>query len=84
MTLAVTGVPDSHRSLVFLAGPDGQRVLPWRVFVGSRTDFVISVGVSVASAGVLTLADLWPAGTRKPQGGTPLPPPLATSLVLVA
>ena len=25
MTLAVTGAPDSHRSLVFLAGPDGQR-----------------------------------------------------------
>ena len=85
MTLAVTGAPDSHRGPVFfLAGPDGQRG-PTALtcsFVGFRTDFVTSVRVSVASAGILTLAGHRPAGARKPQGeGAPLPPPLATSLV---
>ena len=51
-------------------------------FVGFRTDFVTSVRVSVASAGVLALAGLRPAGARKPQGGGAhtLSAPLATSL----
>ena len=62
------GAPDSHRGIVFLAGPDGQRG-PTALacfFVGFRTDFVTSVRVSVASAGVLTLAGLGLPGARKP------------------
>ena len=53
-------------------------------FVGFRTDSVTSVRVSVASAGVLALAGTRPAGARKPQGGAPLPPPMATSLKVLA
>ena len=54
-------------------------------FIRFRTNFVTSVRVSVASAGVLAIAGLRPAGTRKPQGSAgapspPPPPPLATSL----
>ena len=84
MTLAVTGSPDSHRALFFLAGPDGQRGPDCTdvLFVGFRTDFVTSVRVSVASAGVLALAGLRTAGARKPQGArapSP-PPPLAAAL----
>ena len=58
------------------------RGVPTCFFVGSRTDFVTSVRVSVASAGVLALEGLRPAGPRKPQGGisSPPPPPFATSL----
>ena len=83
MTLAVTGALDSHRDHVFLASPDGQRGpnCPDVLFVGFRTDFVTYVRVSVASAGVLTLAGLRQAGPENPKGGAPLPPhPLATSL----
>ena len=79
MTLAVTGVPDSHRGLVFLAGPVGQRgptALTCFLSVSANRYFVTSVRVSVASAGVLALAGLRPAGAQKPQGGAPLPLPL--------
>ena len=43
-------------------------------FVGFRTDFETSVTISLASAGVLTLAGLRPAGPKNPKGA-PLPPP---------
>ena len=71
MTLAVIGAPDSHRDPVFF----------WRVqialtcfFVGFRTDFVTSVRVSVASAGVLALGAFGPRGPENPKGA-PSPPP---------
>ena len=70
MTLAVTGAPDSHRGPVFLAGPDGQGGpdCPDVLFVGFRTDFVPSVRVSVASAGVSA------RGAPKAPRGTPYAP----------
>ena len=69
--LLVTGV------VFFLVGPDDQRGPDCSdvLFVGFRTDFVTSVRVSVASAGVLALEGLRPAGARKPQWGAPSPPP---------
>ena len=73
MTLAVIGAPDIHRGPVFFWRAQMVRGAPTAltcVFVGFRTDFVTSVRVSVASAGVLALGDLRPAGARKPQGGT--------------
>ena len=78
MTLAVTGAPDSHRALVFWRAQmvTGAPTALMCFFVGFRTDFVTSVRVSVASAGVLALAGLRPAGARKPQGGPSAPPPL--------
>ena len=61
MRLAVTGIPDSHRGPFFLVDPDGQRAPTcffFCFFWSVSADFVTSVGVSVASAGVLTLAGL--------------------------
>ena len=73
MTLAVGGAPDtdSHRGPVFLEDPDGQRGpdCPDVLFCRFLTDFVTSVRVSVASAGVLALAGLRSAWARNPQGG---------------
>ena len=79
-TLTVTEVPESHRGPVFFFGgpgwPDGQAALTC-FFVGFRTDFVISVRVSVASAGVLALEGLRSAGPqgRKPPRGRTLSAP---------
>ena len=77
MTLAVTGAPDSHWGPIFWRTQmiRGAPTALTYFFVGFRTDFVTSVRVSVASAGVLALAGLRPARARKPQGGTSLPPP---------
>ena len=65
-------------TVFFLAGPDGRRGpdCPDVLFVGFRTDFATSVRVLVASAGVLALAGLRPAGPQKPQvrGAHPLRP----------
>ena len=71
VTLSVTGATNSHRGPVFwwtqMGG--GTPTALTCFFVGFRTDFVTSVRVSVASAGVLALAGLWPAGARKSQRG---------------
>ena len=52
---------------------EGPRLSGRAFLVGFRTDFVTSVWVSVAFAGVLALAGIRPAGAREPQGA-PLPP----------
>ena len=82
MTLAVTGALDRHRALFFwrVQMVRGAPTVLTCFLIAFRTDFVTSVRVLVASAGVLTLAGLWPAGDRKPLGGTPSALPLATSL----
>ena len=51
-------------------GPQLSGVAFW---VGFRTDFVTSMWVSDAFAGVLNPAGLRPAGARKPQGGPSAP-----------
>ena len=75
MILAVTEAPDSHRD--FFSGgfrwSEGAPTALTCFFVGFRADFVTSVRVSVASAGVLTLAGLRPARPENPKG-TPSAP----------
>ena len=84
MTLAVSGAPDSHSTgVLFFWRAEVVRRTPTaltRFFVPFRTDFVTSVRVSAASAEVLALAGLRPAGARKPQGGAPSPRGAGTSL----
>ena len=76
MTLAVTGAPDSHRGLFWRTQMvRGAPTALTCFFVGFRTDFVISVRVSVPSAGVLALSGLRPARPRKPKGSALPPPP---------
>ena len=77
MTLAVTGAPDSHRGPIFLADPDGQRGPDSLTgfSVGFRTHFVAYVMVSVASAWVLALTGLRPAGPETPKGAHALSVP---------
>ena len=77
MTLAVTGAPDSHRGPIFLADPDGQRGPDSLTgfSVGFRTHFVAYVMVSVASAWVLALTGLRPAGPETPKGAHTLSAP---------
>ena len=56
----------------FLGRPrwsEGPRLSGRAFLVGFRTDFVTSVWVSDVFSGVLALADLRPAGARKPKGG---------------
>ena len=77
MTLAVTGAPDRHRGPVFFWRAQMVRGAPTALmcfFVGLRTDFVTSVMVSVASAGVLARAGLRPAGPENPSGVHPFRP----------
>ena len=62
----------------FLGRPrwsEGPRLSGRAFLVGFRTDFVTSVWVSDAFAGVLAPAGLRPAEARKHQGGAPPPPP---------
>ena len=54
----------------------GAPTAPTFFFVGFRTYFVTSLRVSVASVGVLVLANRTPARARKPQGGAHLLRPL--------
>ena len=64
-----TTLPDSHRGPVFLAGQGALRPALTCFFIGFYTDFMTSVKVLVASAGVLALASLRPTGPEHPRGG---------------
>ena len=80
MILAITGAPFFWRAQMVRGAPTALTCF----FVGFRTDFVTSVRVSVAPAGVMTLAALRPAGGSKASGGGTLsapPPLLATSMI---
>ena len=79
----IRGAPDYQRALIvtgglfFLVGSDGQKGpdCPDVLFVGFRTYFVTSVGVSVASTGVLALAGLRPGWPENPKWAPSPPPP---------